>query len=231
MAKTDTHFLPAERDPKPQVEKQARDLSATKLLTQLLNVVPEIVLVLNDKRQIVFVNQHLLRFLECRNPKDVYAARPGEILQCIHAREKAGGCGTTEACRQCGAAIAILSSQQGEEAQEECRITREKGGEAINLRVSTTQLDVQGRKYTVLSASDISHEKRRESLERVLFEDIGQVTDGIRDQAAGLKVAAPEEAAGIGGTIWELTDLLTEGLNEHRLLTAAEREQFGLPLR
>ena len=74
MAKTDTDFLPAERDSKAEVDKQAKELSATKLLTQLLNVVPEILLVLNDKRQIVFVNQHLLRFVECRtNPLERFA--------------------------------------------------------------------------------------------------------------------------------------------------------------
>jgi len=226
MAKTDTDFLPAERDGNAEVQKQSEQLSATKLLTQLLNVVPEILLVLNDKRQIVFLNQHLLRFIECRNPKDLYGARPGEILQCIHAEEKPGGCGTTEACRQCGAALAILSAQQGKEAEEECRITKEKHGEAINLRVRTTPLELQGRKFTVLSAVDISGEKRRQVLERVLFEEITHTSDGIRSQASELKVASPHEASGIGGAIFELTDSLMGGVNEHRLLTSAERGEL-----
>lgn len=226
MAQTDTDFLPAERDSKAEAQKQAGKLAATKLLTQLLNVVPEILLVLNDKRQIVFVNQHLLSFVECRNPKDLYGARPGEILKCIHAGEKPGGCGTTTACRQCGVSLATLSSQQDKEAQEECRITRQKNGEALNFRISTTPLEIQGRKYTVLSAVDISDQKRREALERVLFEDITQTSDGIRDHATELHVGSPADTSSIGGTICELTDTLMDGLNEHRLLTSAEKEEL-----
>ena len=228
MAKTDTDFLPAERDGEAEAKKQSEQLSATKLLSQLLNVVPEILLVLNDKRQIVFMNQHLLRFIECRNPKDLYGARPGEILQCIHAEEKPGGCGTTESCRQCGAALATLAAQQGKEAEEECRITKKRHGEAINLRVRTTPLELQGRSFTVLSAVDISSEKRRQVLERVLFADITQTSGGIRSHATELQVASPEEAGGIGGAILELTDALTDGLNEHRLLTSAERGELNI---
>ncbi|MFH1567373.1 MAG: PAS domain-containing protein, partial [Gemmatimonadota bacterium] len=168
----ETRFLPAERDSGAQIAQQGKELSAVQLLTQLANVVPDVLMVLNDKRQIVFVNQQLLRLVSCRNPRDVYGARAGEVMRCIHARETDGGCGTTESCRHCGAALATAAALDGKDAVEECRITREEGGEPLNLRVKTTPLDVQGRQYVVLSAADISHEKRREALERVLFGEI-----------------------------------------------------------
>jgi signal transduction histidine kinase len=226
MAK-DTDFLPAARDPKEQIQAQVRgNMSTLQLLKRLLGVVPEILMVLNAKRQIVFVNEHLLRFVECRSPQDVYAARPGEIMKCVHAAERDGGCGTTKACRQCGMSLAILSAQKGKQGVEECRITRDRHGEAINLRVRSTPLEANGQRYTVLSALDVSDEKRREALERVLFEDIGVVADSIRDRADDLKAAPPQDAMRLSGEILRLADLLEEGVNEHRLLAAAENDEL-----
>lgn len=226
MATTQTQFAPAARDDTKAVGRQAGDVAAVKMLTQLLGVVPEILLVLNDKRQIVFFNQHLLRFLDCDDPKQVYGARPGEALKCIHSTETDGGCGTTASCRHCGMVLGILSSLEGKEAVQECRITRSQRGEALNLRIKSTPINVNGRLYVVLSAADISPEKRRESLEQVLFKEIGAVSAEIQERAADLRTASREQTTAIGGTLYQLSEQLTEGLNEHRLLTAAERDEL-----
>ena len=87
---------------------------------------------------------------------------------------------------------------------------------------------MQGRKFTILSAEDISNEKPRESLERVLFEDLLRVSDDIRGSVAELKAAPSERAASISDTLSQLTALLADGLDEHRLLTDAERETLRL---
>ena len=42
MTQASTRFLSADRDPKAHVEKQTAELFAVKLLTQLLNAAPEI---------------------------------------------------------------------------------------------------------------------------------------------------------------------------------------------
>src|SRR5450755_1653677 len=70
-------------------------LASTSVVEQLLNSFPEAAVVLNAHRQIVFVNDKLAALLN-RKPDRFLGSRPGEVLNCIHAHENAGGCGTTK---------------------------------------------------------------------------------------------------------------------------------------
>ena len=148
---------------------------------ELLDAVPTIVLILNDKRQIVYANEVLLGFLGLRDGECLLGCRPGEVLDCIHATETTGGCGTTEFCKTCGAVRAILASQHtGKREQQECRITRKQDGEALDLRVWTTPFSLGSHRFTTVAVSDISDEKRRRALEHIFFHDILNVAGGLK---------------------------------------------------
>ena len=219
-------FTPAERASADTVQQQSREVQALAMLRQLLDAVPEILMVLNEERQAVFVNQHLLEFLGCRDPGSIYGARNGEILRCVHATETSGGCGTTESCRHCGAALAILASQRGEVTSSECRITREQDTEPLNLRVKASPLTLKGRQYTLFAMADISHEKRRQVLERVLFGELYQLSRELRDAGTSWQQAPADQIGAIAGTVTQIAGRLVEGINEHRLLLAAERGEL-----
>ena len=188
--KLPTKFAPAERDSQEKVQRQSGNLLALSMLRQLLDAVPEILLILNDKRQIVFANQRLLDALHCKDAKSLIGIRFGEALKCMHGSETEGGCGTTEACQYCGAMLATLSSQKGIAEVRECRISPEQDEEARNLKVSTTPFELEGRQYTILCATDISGDKRREVLEHVLFEGILSGAKNIGQTAEELRRAA-----------------------------------------
>jgi hypothetical protein len=108
--------------------------------------------------------------------------RPGEVLGCINARKNTGGCGTVEECSTCGAVLAILAGLRGEQALRECRITRFREGrqESLDLQVWTTPLTYEGEAFTVFAVSDISHEKRRRTLEDIFFHDILNMVGSIK---------------------------------------------------
>ncbi len=101
------------------------------LLMALLDWIDGYVLVLNPQRQIVLASPDLLRLLAIEDTVEIIGCRPGEALGCIHAAEGRGGCGTSSACRYCGALGAILESMSADEPIEsECKITvRGEGGE------------------------------------------------------------------------------------------------------
>jgi len=229
--KKQTLFAPAERDGQPEVQKQSKGLLAVSMLRQLLDAVPDIMVILNDKRQVVFANQRLLDFLGCEDPKQVYGARTGEILRCAHADETAGGCGTSESCRHCGAVLAILSGLKGEKNTRECRIMRKENGEALNLRVTTTPFALEGRQYTIFCVDDVSHEKRRQVLERVLFKGILEDARQVRQEAANLREADPAQLELFRGTAYRFSDELIEEVNEHRIVTAAESGELNIQSR
>ena len=220
-----TQFAPAERDSQQEVQKQSSGLLAVTMLRQLVNAMPDILLILNDKRQIIFANQRLLDFLSCKDPKEIYGARPGELLQCVRSDETEGGCGTTEACRHCGMVLAILSSQEGKGGERECRIAR-KDREGLNLRVNATPFELEGRGYTIISVADISAEKRQKVLGRVLFQGILGGARDMRAEAAELREADADQLQLFRGKTFRFSDTLIEEVNEHRILTAAEKGEL-----
>lgn len=221
-SKPATQFAPAERASAEEVQGQSGNVAAVVMLRQLLDAVPEMLMVLNDKRQIVFVNQNMLDHLSLKEPKAVYGARTGEVWNCVRAKETEGGCGTTESCRHCGAVLAILASQQGKASTNECRIATEHPGKSLCMRVKATPLEIGGRQFTLFAAADISPDKRRQSLERVLFGDVLQVSREIKTAAAELRQAPTQQLENLAGTISRFSDRLLEGVNEHRILLAAE---------
>jgi len=229
--KMPTQFASAERASEEQVKGQSKAVLAMPMLKQLLNAVPDVLMILNGQRQIIFANQSLLNMLGCSSPRDVLGKRSGEMLNCIHAKESAGGCGTTMACRNCGAILAILSSQRGSESTRECRIARE-GGDGLNLRVHATPFAIGQSELTIFSISDISSEKRRKVLERMLFEDIVQDANELRDKVAAREETEGDEEnrdgymEGLRRDVEHFSRDLTEEINEHRILMAAENGEL-----
>ena len=51
---------------------------------------------------------HCWRPLHLDNDSSILGMRPGELLDCVHAKNDSGGCGTSEFCRVCGAVNAVL---------------------------------------------------------------------------------------------------------------------------
>jgi len=212
-----------ERATPEEIRKAADFFEKQPLLRTFLDSTPTMVMVINDKRQIVFANRRVLKMLGCDKPESVCGLRPGEIFNCVHAHEAPAGCGTTEFCRTCGAVKAVLSSLINEqEVVEECRILRATN-DALELRVGTKTLTIDGQHFTIFCATDVTHEKRRETLERLLFHDLLNLAGAIHGFCDYLAEASPEELDRVRGTILQLTNRLIHEIRSHQLLLAAER--------
>lgn len=190
-----TQFAPAERAPIEIVRRQAEVWSSLPFAAALLDAVPEGVLVVNQQRQIVFASNGFRRLLSPCQGDALLGVRPGEALRCVHACEKEGGCGTTEFCSQCGAALALLEGLQGRPAVRECRLLRLTGSSpaALDLRVFATPFEYGGERYCVFAVSEISHEKRRRALERSFFHDLLNTAGGLSGLLESLANEAPED--------------------------------------
>lgn len=181
----DTHFAPAARATRAELDQAIRHFEGYAHLVPFLAAVPNIYLVLNHHRQIVFANHAVFEALNT-TPDQVYGLRPGEALACVHAFETDGGCGTSKFCHTCGAVRAILAGLRGQHAAEECRI-EQQGGSALDLRVYTTPLVVDGDRYTIFTIEDISAEKRRLALERIFFHDVLNTAGVLTGYAEALR--------------------------------------------
>jgi len=175
-AKSNTENAPGTPVPSGEsaaaLEAEVRTVSHSPIVSALLEAVDAGLLVLNRERQILATNRAPL-LENLRHERRAIGLRPGEFFSCPRAAEQ--GCGASEHCLACGTFRAVTQSQAGKgTVEQECLLTMGDGanGTPLELNVRATQVDIEGKDYTVVSLRDISHEKRRQALERVFFHDI-----------------------------------------------------------
>lgn len=228
----ETYCAPPERVTPDELQRQVA-LFRSIPLTELLDAVGEVVLVLNTCRQVVHANRNLLSLLGLQEAAHLFGQRPGEVLQCEHACEGPNGCGTAEGCRPCGALQSILAGIGGERVEGECRITRTLQGRlsACDFKVCATPMTREGDHFVILSMSDISHEKRRSALERIFFHDLLNMAGGLRSISGLLVEDVPLDVRADMLLVHRYATALVEEILAQRVLVAAENDELGVELR
>jgi signal transduction histidine kinase len=227
-----TNYLPAERASAATVQRQFALFTAAKTQRQLIDAVPHPVFVLNAERQIVFYNK-AARALSSEDPSlrasltAMLGQRVGEALHCIHAHDGPGGCGTSFYCTACRAASAIATVTRDEQQVREWVLTREVAGvpEVLTLRAQATAVTIEGEPLTVFTLTDIGHEKRRETLERIFFHDVINSAGFIRGIAEFMRqtpLPPALERWDIAGRLYRAADQLIDEIDHQRQLVAAE---------
>lgn len=213
-------------DPREVAERQGRHLLEVPQLTTILDALPDLLVVVNAERNIVFANRSLLAFLDQPGAAQVIGRRLGEVLNCTHAFETPSGCGTTEACQTCGALQAMRAAQEGRPDVEEFRILR-RTHDALELRVSAAPLETGNGRLVIIAAEDISHEKRRRALERVFFHDLLNTAGVLWGYASLLRAEYPEKNDELKDGIYHLSQRLIDEIQAQRDLAAAENADLA----
>jgi signal transduction histidine kinase len=220
-----TLFASPQRTSIEIIREQGVQFSHVPLLSEFLDAVPDVVFILNSDRQAIFANRSLMDMIQ-GGWAQVEGKRPGEILDCVHAFQNLSGCGTTEFCQTCGAVRAILSSLGGRHDVQECRIMR-RSGEALDLRVTASPLEMAGDHYSIFAVQDISHEKRRQALERIFFHDILNVAGTVMGYAELLDSPRyADETERITDVIQRASVRLVDEIKSQRELVAAENGEL-----
>jgi len=225
---TETRFAPAQRVEHQTLQRQLEYFSEANLAKHLLDAVPNILLILNETRQIVYSNQALLQLIGVADTDQIYGRRPGEVLECAELAKTLGGCGTGDACRTCGAVLAILSGLDGKSEVRECCVTRHVDGQIqqLNLRAWVTPAEFDGEKFCVFALTDVSHEKRRQSLERIFFHDVLNVAGSIRGLTEFLKDYNPEDQMAIFNRIHSAAERIIDEIEIQKTIAEAETHEL-----
>ena len=221
----------ASRAEPEEIELMRQVISLSDVMAQMIEAMPDFVLVLNPRRQILAVNHALLRTFGISDPWLVLGKRPGEALGCIHSDAGPDGCGTGASCYSCGAVGSILEAlHENRQASRECRITiGADSSSALDLMVMTTPVEIGGYPLLVCSLRDIAAQKRREVLERIFFHDVITSACGLGGVAELLFTDGalnPKEEQRFKKTMVDLTDALIDGIRQQQELLAAERGSF-----
>jgi PAS domain-containing protein len=223
MSVADTYFAAAHRASREDILRSFSAISRQSCQA-LADCLPHPVMVLNRCRQLVFGNLALCALLGHQDLTPALGQRPGELFGCVHADAGPGGCGTSEFCRECGAVKAILGGLAGRVESQECRMLRgtEHGLEALDLKVHSVPLAVDGEDYTVFSVLDVSHEKRRRILERIFFHDILNTAGGVCGLLGLLADEVPPDMAAEVSDLRVSMEALLDEIHSQRDLVAAE---------
>lgn len=227
-----THFAPAARATPEELRRAIQTVAQSPIVSQLLESVGCVMMVLNEERQIVALNEGAMKAFQL-GPGDIESAfglRVGEAFACVNAQDAPSGCGTSKRCENCGTTRYIVEAFREQHAVEyECELHVERDGIALTrefwVRVAPISL-FEGR-YVVQTMHDIADKKRRESLERTFFHDIMNTLGALsayRDLAEAEILSEPETLGEMGVLIGRVVDEVTS----HQALLDAENERISV---
>jgi len=178
----DTHFAPAERVSEKTLSSEIEVVSQNPVIEGLLQSVNGLLAVLNEYRQIVALNDSFMQMLGIHDAEKAFGLRPGEALKCVHSDEGPGGCGTSEYCSTCGAAVAIVAAiKEDRPAERTCALTAEKGGRSVELALSVRShpMRINRKRFILLFLQDVTLQQQRAALERTFFHDINNLLGAL----------------------------------------------------
>ncbi|MCF7975328.1 MAG: HAMP domain-containing histidine kinase [Phycisphaerae bacterium] len=179
----ETHYATALRSSPTALKNDLQTISKSPIINALLEVVSGLLAVLNENRQILAVNHSMLTALGIKDPENIMGLRPGEAIECTHAYDEPGGCGTSTFCSTCGAAIAIVTClAENKPAQKDCIVTVEKAETPIDLyfRIRCSPIKIEDQRFLLLFLQDITVEQQHSALERVFFHDISNTISALK---------------------------------------------------
>jgi signal transduction histidine kinase len=232
-----TEFASPGRESPERLLEQSRLLLEKELVLEFMASIPAALMLLNQHRQIVAINERCREFLNVEGLEACRGLRPGEALGC-EAAGSVNGCGTTRQCRVCGAVLAILASMRHEQpVLEEC-LFRHEDGSCAEFQVEASTLHVGGERFTVFVLLDISAQKRKELLDRVFFHDINNALWGLKLTHEVVAQPSPQGVAPQGappqGTLpqgasalqSQLVDRVIREFQMYRRMVAAENKEL-----
>lgn len=165
-------FDPLIRLDTSDIARQAHSIRQGGAIFKLLKDLPSVFIILNEFRQVVYINADPLVTFNIKSPKEIVGYRPGECFGCEYSSTIKGGCGASAFCQVCGFNKVLLESEKNREATKgECLIML-KSGKSIALRVSSRPFIHRHEKFTFCMLENISHEKYRQTLEELFLNDL-----------------------------------------------------------
>jgi len=177
-----THFAEPGRKSMAEMRQDVAAVTNNPVIDCLMSVSNGLFAVLNDKRQLVALNDAFLKLMDVENVEEALGMRPGEYVNCVHSCEMPGGCGTSEYCSTCGAVVAMLAALETRTPREgTCAISIAKDNQNIDLYflVRSCPIHMEESVFLLLFLQDITSRQYRACLENSFFHDINNILCGL----------------------------------------------------
>lgn len=218
----ETYFAPAKRLSESELQAQVEILNENPVINGLLSIVGGLLAVLNENRQILAINENLLKMLGIEHPELTLGMRPGEVLHCVHANEMPGGCGTSAFCSSCGAAIAIVTSlAENRPVEKHCalKIIRDGQEKDIYLSVRSQPAVFDNEQMVLVFLQDITQEQEWAALDRIYYHDTANTLTNLVSASELLYTRVPEMEKKLAGNVHNLAVRLSKDIRIQQNLT------------
>jgi nitrogen fixation/metabolism regulation signal transduction histidine kinase len=224
---SNTKYAPSKRSSSQTIKRQKELFENNQMLDGFLTKIPAIFLVINEDRQIIYINNGALEFTGLENVAPAIGKRPGELIGCIHSKEEVGGCGTAEACTYCGAVNAVLECQKtGKKTVMDCRIIVGTDHTAFDLRIWASPLIIKNEKFIVITIQDIQNEKWRGFLERIFFHDLLNILTPLMGNIELLKSKEDNTTDKLIDNIDKIANYIVEEIQTQQIIINAENDSL-----
>jgi K+-sensing histidine kinase KdpD len=220
----DTHFAPAPRADEDTLKLGVGYVNSHPVMSGLLRTAEGVLAILNAQRQILALNDAFLDRLGIKDAQEALGLRPGEALDCVHARQMPAGCGTSEYCSTCGAAIAIVAAVENCDGHaQRCVLTVADGAETRDmcLSVRACSIDYAGSRFIVLFLRDVTLQEERAALERVFYHDVANIAAGLQGIGESINEAPPRMRERLQEQLVKLCARLSAEISVQRSLAKA----------
>lgn len=222
------------RKPKLQVVEEYHKILRFPEILSMLNALPNVGMLLNDERQVVYANTVLLQSLGIQNIQQIVGMRPGEVIQCVNAHSGSDGCGSGAECRFCQAVQVVFACMdQRRKVSSECRVMSKVGDDYLpnDIRVTASPFDLNGDGYILVFFEDISAIKRLEQLNRIFFHDIMNTVGGLSTSLSCFTASDNSDDKMLYAELMELqVRRVSDELQAHRDLMLAENNSLEVAL-
>lgn len=178
----ETYFAPAHKADRTVLKSQIHAISQSPVINAILDITSSLLVILNEHRQVLALNASFMKAAGITDPEKALGMRLGETLSCVHARELPNGCGTTPHCITCGAAIAMVTAINENRTHEEiCALSSDREGATndLSLLIKAQPISVEGFRWILVFAQDITQQQFWANLERVFFHDISNILSSL----------------------------------------------------
>lgn len=191
----ETYFASAERVKKRTLSGQVESVSNSPVMNAILQTSAGLLVVINEKRQIVALNKSFLETIGISKPEKVLGLRLGETLHCKYAFNEPNGCGTTPYCSSCGAAIAMMAAIDDNMVCERiCALATDNNGHTneISLKVRAQPFIADKHRWILVFAQDISQQQFWANIEGVFFHDLNNMLCSMKNVSQYVHDHMPE---------------------------------------
>ena len=219
-----THFAPAKRTVERSIRKKnKRIINDRELAQKIVKETPNLGVILDSNRQIVYANEAITSLLGLGNMDKTLGLRPGELVSCVYSDVMTGGCGTSKACQQCGAVNTIVKCLKSRKRQEgECEISSFMNGQLVpfKFKISCSPLELQNEYFVIANLTDI---KGEEDKKEQLMTSVRAGAEANQD-LSGLSDLLKN--VGETGHLENLLDVMKSGSIDHAEEAAAESQRL-----